>query len=666
MVFVEILKTICIFFDWLIYSLVVNCYVLFAAMCEMNIDSIGKSFVYLTDRIKVFIGIIMLFVVVFNLLQMLVDPDKAEQMTSKLVQKVAISVVLLVAMNYVFTLFNDLQNIIISNNVVQTIILGPSNSKTNNTTDEDGNTTTGSTGNYDEYVAAGKFFSYNLLFAFVTVDDTLKTEITGVDSSGNVTTPTKTLYDLVGEINEEGVYYRYPVISGACGILLGVIFVTFAIDIGVRAFTLIILQVIAPIPIIAYIIPGKDSMLSKYFQEYIKAFVELFLKIAIVYITLYLMKVCMNAILLNVSEEGSAAMFPSMADAGTFFKALLLIVVIVSLFYFARKFPKLIGSLFGVSFDSNIDPFKTTKEILTTGTHLGVGAVGGAVGGVVGASAAIGTGAGLGAVTAGLKGIGAGAQSGYKSKNIKDFVSGSVGQNFKSQRQYAKEIGNKGGLSGVIAQRANKRNERAIAGARANLETISKGEELRKSMRAAAEKSAFDKNSHGTRTLAGGGSRDFNLTGFDTRESYVSSRTASARKHLEDLQEAGGSTADIQAAAAALEAERKAANADVDFARGEQLNAEISSGSGEAYDKYVEYQAHAKSNSDLYEGHEPKVSGGVYVDDLHDNLDSGAGIRSSEQIVINDAITNPTAVKAAQAQARGAENARRNNSGDKK
>lgn len=653
MVFLEIFKWICAFIDHIIYELIVNTYVLFAAMCEMNIDSIGTKFKALTERIEVFLGIIMLFIVAFSILQAIVEPDKAEKATSELVKKIGISIVLLISMQFVFGLFNELQTLVIDNGLIEKIILGNSSGDTGTQETEGASEEEVSASNYsgsteltgyEKYVSNGKYFSYNLFFAFITVPENLKDAVMG--TSG---TPSKTLYDVVNEINSDGVYYRYPIVSGIVGILLGVMFFTFAVDIGVRAFSLMLLQVIAPIPIIGYIAPGGDKILDKYFKEYMSAFIELFVKIATIYITLYLMQYCIQAILLDIGGsvgEATTAMFPNLGQATGFFRVLLLVTVFVALFYFSKKFPKLLGTLFGLKFESSINPFAAAT-----------GVMGGAIGGLVGGAAAIGSGAGfLGGVSSIAKGMGTGYTSGSKAKSISDFVSGSVGKNFTSQRKNNIDLGNKGGVGGSVAQKLNSFNQRKAAVASTNLATINKGEELRSAVNSEADK------------------KSLRALGYDDRGSYIENalntdaryNSAQAALELERNSAAGGRTdaqrqADLAAKMSAVQSEKqratRAATTYLDVERDRVRDADIAAKTGPVYAKAVEYQSHATQNSGLYKGHTPLDGSGAFTDDLHSNLDGGAGIRTGQQQIINETSSNAVARGAGAAQTRGAINA---------
>ena len=634
MVFVEILKTICIFFDCIIYSIATVSYVLFAAMCEMDVSSIGTSFAALVERIQVFVGILMLFVVAFQLLKVLVEPNSMESVTSDLVKKIAVTVVLLVSMNFIFTQLSGLQQALLESSTIESLILGtPSDESIK-------------TAGYEKYVSTGKYFSNNLLFAFVTVDPILKNDINNAQND-------KTLWSVVDVINNEGVFYRYPIISGACGILLTIIFISFAIDVGVRAFTLMLLQVIAPIPIIMYITPKGKGMLSKYISTYISTYIQLYAKIAIAYITLYLMQFSIKAILENPSNSADA-MFPNLGDTGTFFRAILVIVVIVSLFFFAKKFPTMVKNILGIDLGGgSIDPFKITGNILKTGAHVGMFAGGAVLGGAVGAAATIGTGAGAGGVLrAAGRGALQGGQGAYRVNNVRDALTNAytgTRDNIRNQRQFGYQIGDQGGQAGIAAQRRNEReNIPVIKDAEHNLQVLNQGEEIRAAMDAGVEDYNFKNGFSGRREITNPdgtiSQREFSLSGFENKEQYVEAQTAAQRQEIKTLTESNSSDSVAMTEAYRKYNEaKKQAEADVRASVDANRETVVAIEGTKAHNESIKLDTHIKANSNIYG--EAKTSTEVRA------------LQNREQQRINNATSNETAINAAQAQARGASNA---------
>lgn len=439
------LKSISVFFDWIIYEIMTYAYVLFTAMCRLDPQNLSTVFQSITERIKVFFGIVMLFIIAFNLLQFLVDPGKVESGSTKLVQKIVISIVLLVSSQFIFLLLGQLEQGIVGEKLIEQIIMGEDAKKSS----EKSNDPVANSQLYEDYRSTGKWFSYNMLFSFISIDESVKKDIMsgeqGLDSIKN-------------HINDANTEYEFPIISGLCGIFVIVMFVTFAMDIGLRAFNLLILQVISPIPIMAYVAPGGEGILNKYVKTYISTYVQLFVKLFTVYLTLYLMVYCMSTILdiAEVGVEGGLTgqfqeynIFGSVIPDGTpaFLRITMVAIIFVALFKFAQALPSLLGDIFGIKFDDMGGMFKTTGAIVAGGLGLGLGTVGGLAAGIRGRAGVLGT---LGAMGKGAFG---GASNGARSKNIKDFFANQK-TNKEGLNKYASDIGAAGGVGRSFVNKA--------------------------------------------------------------------------------------------------------------------------------------------------------------------------------------------------------------------
>ena len=63
-----------------------------------------------------------------------------------------------------------------------------------------------------------------------------------------------------------------------------------AIEIAIRTFKLIILQMMAPIPVMTYIDPksSKDGAFSSWLKTFVSTYIDIFIKLATVYLLLLL------------------------------------------------------------------------------------------------------------------------------------------------------------------------------------------------------------------------------------------------------------------------------------------------------------------------------------------------------------------------------------------
>ena len=179
------------------------------------------------------------------------------------------------------------------------------------------------------------------------------------------------------------------------GLLLGFAFIIYivflCIDVIVRNFKIILLQMIAPIPIINGIDP-KDKMRSQWVKMYAGTYLSLFIK-------LFAIKLVSALLTIDVISEIST----NSAFGGTMVK----LFYIVALLVFAKLVPDILSKIFGLN-----DMAGSFKDIANMAkTTLGVGA-GAAIGGAVGAK----TGKGFGKISGALGGALRGAGYGSKGK----------------------------------------------------------------------------------------------------------------------------------------------------------------------------------------------------------------------------------------------------------
>ena len=225
----------------------------------------------------------------------------------------------------------------------------------------------------------------------------------------NSYTGKSTFFNGIGDalgVGEDDIYvidfnYFFALIVGIVECL---ILISFCFDIVIRAFTLLILQVAAPIPIISYISPGSKSsdMLSIWGKKLMSTWASLFIKIL--------------ALTLGTSIISAVCESNTFSNSGS--GLLMQIIVILGALMFAKKLPQLIEELFpGLKMDPlKLNPFKRVREDALGGDMImnaagrTVGAVSGGLGGLaagVKAGREVGN-VGAGALLGAFSGIGTG------------------------------------------------------------------------------------------------------------------------------------------------------------------------------------------------------------------------------------------------------------------
>lgn len=162
-----------------------------------------------------------------------------------------------------------------------------------------------------------------------------------------------------GEIN-----YMF-LVSTVFGIFICYVFVSFCIDLGVRAGKLAYYQIIAPIPLILQILPKFKDSFKKYINSVISTFLEVFIRISVVYLITYL--IChIDEMFTNVFNVGSGLEWYEGAIA--------VALLIVGLILFAKSAPKLISDTFGIqggALSFGIGKKLAEGEVFTAGALVG-------------------------------------------------------------------------------------------------------------------------------------------------------------------------------------------------------------------------------------------------------------------------------------------------------
>lgn len=210
-----------------------------------------------------------------------------------------------------------------------------------------------------------------------------------------------------------------PIVSAFVGIYLLFLLIAFAIDIAVRVFKLMFLQAVAPIAIVSYIDPkesASNGRLHNWGMECLRTYFSLFLRLAIIYLAIFLVKLLISVFIDTALEGQSTMYYNGIAPEGNL-NIFVFIMLVLGIFTFAKKVPQMIEGIFGIkmSGELSLNPFKS-------GTFTGALA-GGALGSFAGFGAGIRAFRDTGDARALVAGITSGAHFGVKNAG-KDAVFG--------------------------------------------------------------------------------------------------------------------------------------------------------------------------------------------------------------------------------------------------
>lgn len=391
----NILYELFILIDSIVYSIAAYAIQAFFAIAELDFVTNGfEQISYIIGRIMILCGVFALFKLSFTLINYIIDPgktNKSAETGTKLVKNILIAIVLLVSLNLIFTSLYKFQNSIIKNNVIPKIIYGADNYDSN--------------GQEMDIKENAKKFA-NTIFVSLML---------GGNSNENLSTSAKNAVDRVldgASINLLSPYatdsgFNYlPFISFIVGVLVCYYFLVFAIELGIRMVKLLVLQILAPIPIIMSIDPTQNDKLKKFGKLYSGIYLSVFIRIFTVYLAFAAISLIGN-ILGNISETSSGTSW------------LVHILLIIAIFKATKELPKLIEDALGMKLGLG-DAGKGFGAVLK-GTVAGTaGLVGGAIAGGI-------TGGAGGALGGAFTGLTTGVTKGAAAKNAVGVIGASTG-----------------------------------------------------------------------------------------------------------------------------------------------------------------------------------------------------------------------------------------------
>lgn len=340
-------------------------------------------------RIQLIIGVFMIFKLAVSILQGIMDPEKftsgKEGGFGSIITRVVVALIMLAVIvpinipdvqnansyekyinnnGLLFGTLYSLQDRILSGNTLGRLILG--------TTDEADDPSDSSSATQQEKLQqSANIFSSTILKGFLRVNMRPEDEWVDDDDSNpqnwycgehlndsdisdaltvynqlDVSTGALLSSNMIhAKCNVEGgffgdkkfLFYFNWIISFVIGIIFLVLLGLFTVDIAVRSIKLAILRLLAPIPIISYIEPksAKDGMFASWVKSLTSTYLDLFLRLAIVYFVIFIIQDMMvNGIVID--------------EAGGMVGVISVIFIWIGLFFFAKMAPKFIKDALGI------------------------------------------------------------------------------------------------------------------------------------------------------------------------------------------------------------------------------------------------------------------------------------------------------------------------------
>ena len=373
--------------DYLIYSLISW---ILEGIFNLSSLAANKSFVQiLYKRIYLVLAIFMVFKLTVSFIQYLVNPDAMtdkEKGVGKLIARTITMLVMLIALPILFfenmpgkddTVLNVLQAGVIK--TIPKIVLGIDSTG-------DANNSNGiNASEFGQYMAVMMLRSF--YYPHECTEDGAGCDLIESDNIDNLNAFLSSLKIEDGKVYK--FHYMWP-LTTISGVLLVVILLGLAIDVAIRVFKMTLLQMIAPVPIMSYIDPksSKDGAFASWMKQFTTTYVEIFLKLTVIYMLLLLIS--------KLFKTGEGGLFgESLGNIKGFMpKTFVYVFLTIGLFKFVKDAPKFIKDALGIKDNGGGGGFmgKMASGLAGAAAGFAGGGLAGAVTGAKAGYAASGTG----------------------------------------------------------------------------------------------------------------------------------------------------------------------------------------------------------------------------------------------------------------------------------
>lgn len=365
------LRSFCTIFDGIATTLLGAIYKVFFLIANSTIIS-GDVIKVFYSRIQLILGIIMIFKLAMSILNIIINPDlikDQKQGAGKMVTRIVAALFMLTLVipinipnaaskslnayindhGILFGILYKAQDSILSENILAKLILGTTSNDSNNL-------------NVNNLSDVGNVMASTVLKVFIRINvkddtappcedsETCKNTICAAEVNASHYAEENVdpqvilshINDSCGTGSSERYAFAYtPIIGAIVMIIMTIIITGFTVDIAVRAIKLAVLRMIAPVPIITYINPPKQGggAFDNWTKSLISTYVDLFVRLAIVYFGLFLIQIIIN---------GGMDVLGSNAKGFTFTYGVAYIFIFLGILVFMRQAPQFIKDILGI------------------------------------------------------------------------------------------------------------------------------------------------------------------------------------------------------------------------------------------------------------------------------------------------------------------------------
>lgn len=365
---IKVFYWILLLLDSVVYNFINYAYQIFLLLTRIVFadEAMISEFI---KRVYTVIGVVMLFIIAYSFLKAIVSPDNnGVKSMGKVVFNVVKAIILLALVPPLFDFAYAVQDAILNQNTIGRIILG------NGDKDLDP---------ADTIHKGGMELSSTMLKAFIfSKDNYPEEEWDKIDLAGDNTYKLSEVWDSIDSaqtfryitlfsdelaLDEDSkIDYNWLISTvAACYILY--LLVSYCLSLGLRVIKLLFYELLAPIPILASILPNKKDMFNKWLSTTLTTYIEVFLRIAIMYLTIYIAALLKKINYGGVLDGQTNGMIESLAIA----------CVLMGLVTFVKKAPELISEITGL--DSSKMSAGIKEQLKSGGGLIAASAIGGAV-----------------------------------------------------------------------------------------------------------------------------------------------------------------------------------------------------------------------------------------------------------------------------------------------
>ena len=370
------LRSFCAMFDGVATTLLGGIYKVFFLVANATIIS-GDVIKVFYSRIQLILGILMIFKLAMSILNIIINPDVVKDQKNgpgKMVTRIVAALFMLTLVipinipnatakslnayindhGILFGVLYKAQDSILSENILAKLILGTSSNA--DADDMDVNNLS-DIGNSMASIVLKVFVRINVnddtlpACDYASDDDPCSNTVCAAEvneshyaeENVNPQVILSHINDSCGRGSDERYAFGYTPIIGALVMLIMALIITgFTVDIAVRAIKLAVLRLVAPVPIISYINPPKQGggAFDNWTKSLISTYVDLFVRIAIVYFGLFVIQIIMNGGMNNI--------FGSNVQGFTFTSGIAFIFIILGILVFMRQAPQFIKDILGI------------------------------------------------------------------------------------------------------------------------------------------------------------------------------------------------------------------------------------------------------------------------------------------------------------------------------